>query len=191
METRLPSYNLQGEQACFFVLNSYTLSMSMTARVNLHDLAQELQIQTDGWNGFLHKPTGEFVGLQDEALSAAEEGTSDEEFADWEQEEIELAKRIIETDEYIALPSKWDIHEYNMMEDFCLAIENEKMRDVFLHAIRGKGAFRRFRDLAERAGVMKNWFEFRDEAYEEFAKEWCEKNDIPYTNEPRKEGEEL
>ncbi len=158
----------------------------MIAKVNLHDLAQELQIQTDGWKGFLHTPTGEFVGLQDEALSAAEEGTPDEDFADWEQEEIELAKRIIETDEYIALPSKWDIHEHSMMENFCFSIENEKMRDVFFDAISGNGAFRRFRDLAERAGVMKDWYKFRDEAYEEFGKKWCERNEIPYTNEPRK-----
>ncbi len=162
----------------------------MTAKVNLADLAEEMQAQSEGWHPFLHKPTGELVGVTDEMLSGADEDASLDDYPEWEREGIELAKRINETDEYIALPSKWDIHEYSMMEDFCLSIENEKMRDVFLQAIRGKGAFRRFRDLADRFGLIDDWYKFRDEAYEEFAKEWCEENDIPYTNEPQKEGDE-
>ncbi len=159
------------------------------AKVNLKELAQELQVQSEGYHGFLHKPTGELVGVTDEMFAAAEDDVLLDDYPEWEREGIELAKRINETDGYIRLPGKLDIHEYSMMEDFCLSIEDEKTRNLFLRGIRGKGAFGRFRDFAETYGLMDDWYGFRDEAYEEFAKNWCEENDIAYTNERQKKGE--
>ena len=49
-----------------------------------------------------------------------------------------------------------------------------------LDAIRGSGAFRRFKSMADRHGLIEDWYNFRDEAYEEIAKGWLEEHEIAY-----------
>ncbi len=55
--------------------------------------------------------------------------------------------------------SKYDIHEYNIMEDFVLSIDDNKLSDELYYAIKGKGVFRRFKDLIQRYGIAdrKDW----------------------------------
>lgn len=48
-----------------------------------------------------------------------------EDFPEWEHENIKAAKEILETDDYISLPAKFDIHEYAIMEQFCLSINDD------------------------------------------------------------------
>jgi len=47
-------------------------------------------------------------------------------------------------------------------------------------ALRGKGAFQRFKDALERVCLVDEWYEYRRKAYIKAAREWCERNDIPY-----------
>ncbi|WP_276662556.1 UPF0158 family protein [Syntrophomonas wolfei] len=49
-----------------------------------------------------------------------------------------------------------------------------------LYAIRGRGAFRRFKDKVQRLGIQQQWDKFREEAFKEIAIDWCEYNNIPY-----------
>jgi hypothetical protein len=56
------------------------------------------------------------------------------------------AKEVISSDDYLPLPSKFDIHEYHIMEEFCYSVVDEKIRRVLSDKIRGSGAFRRFKD---------------------------------------------
>ena len=93
-------------------------------------------------------------------------------------------KKVLSLDgDYLKLPSKFDIDEYEIMERFCLSIPNEKTSDVFLDMIRGSGAFRRFKDLIYRYGIEKDWFKFRDQAYKEIAISWLESNGFAYTDD--------
>lgn len=45
-------------------------------------------------------------------------------------------------------------------------------------AIRGKGAFRRFKDCLFDLGMEQEWYKYRDACYEKIAREWCEKHGI-------------
>lgn len=45
-------------------------------------------------------------------------------------------------------------------------------------AIRGKGAFRRFKDCLFDLGMEETWYKFRDACYEKIAREWCKKYGI-------------
>jgi len=87
---------------------------------------------------------------------------------------------IVNWDKYIALPDKYDINEYSIMENFCFSLDNEKIMNELLYAIRGRGAFRRFKDKVQRLGIQQQWDNFREEAFKEIAIEWCEYNNIPY-----------
>ena len=115
--------------------------------------------------------------LSDEAISMAENEATD--YSDWQEEDINIAKHYLETpDDFIDLPSQYDVDEYRMMEDFALNLENEKFTDQLIFALKGKGAFRRFKDAVLSLEIEKDWYQFRDTRYKEFALDWCEENGI-------------
>jgi hypothetical protein len=41
-------------------------------------------------------------------------------YPEWGQEAIQVAGEVLGSDDYISLPSQFDIHEYKIMEEFCL-----------------------------------------------------------------------
>ena len=80
----------------------------------------------------------------------------------------------------IVLPSKYEINEYSMMEDFIETIQDTLLYNQLLIAINGSGAFRRFKDTCINFGIIDNWYKFRDEKYKELAINWCKENDIDF-----------
>jgi len=67
-----------------------------------------------------------------------------------------------------------------MMEDFCYELKNQRHKDTLLDAIRGKGAFRRFKDKVHYLGIEEEWYSFRDGRYKQTAIEWCNNHDVRY-----------
>ena len=82
---------------------------------------------------------------------------------------------------FLALPSKFDVHECQIMEEFASSVEDEALRDELLSAIHGRGAFRYFKDVIHRRGVKEDWYNFRSEALREIAVEWLEENGLTYS----------
>lgn len=80
----------------------------------------------------------------------------------------------------IVLPSKYEINEYSMMEDFIETIEDTLLYNQLLIAINGSGAFRRFKDTCINFGIIDNWYKFRDKKYKELAINWCKENNIDF-----------
>ena len=99
---------------------------------------------------------------------------------DCEEEEVELAQRVLDSDRYVALPTSWDVHEWRIMEAFCYSLDDEDIRGECLGAIRGRGAFRYFKDLLLRHGLRDSWYAFRGEALRKIAIEWCEEHEIAF-----------
>jgi hypothetical protein len=85
----------------------------------------------------------------------------------------------------LSLPSQFDIHEYEIMERFCLSLEDERLSDELLYQIRGSGAFRRFNEAIYRYGIEQDWFQFKEQAYGEIAIAWLEDHGIAYINDLR------
>lgn len=92
-----------------------------------------------------------------------------------ENEELieEISDGFIE--DYIPLPGQYEINEYHMMEEFIYELSVGKNQDVLERAIRGKGAFRRFKDCLYGLGLEQSWYKFRDNSYEKVARDWCER----------------
>lgn len=67
-----------------------------------------------------------------------------------------------------------------MMGQFADNVCDNRKRELLLVALEGKGAFRRFKDTLDRTGLAGEWYKFRDGAYIEIAREWCEENEIFY-----------
>ena len=67
------------------------------------------------------------------------------------------------------------------MERFCLSVDDEDMRDDLCNAIRGRGAFRSFKDKIHEYGIAEDWYQYRDAALRDIAVTWCEAHGIAYT----------
>lgn len=101
-----------------------------------------------------------------------------------QEEDDEVIEEMIEEGwktRFFRLPGKFDINEYHFMEDF---IDEEvpagNMQDRFYSAIRGRGAFRKFREMLERFDLLDEWYVYKEEAQKKLAIEWCEENEFNY-----------
>jgi len=150
-------------------------------RVKLSDLIEGMDFQSDECFSYLNTATGEVVSVTTEELRAIEEDAPLEDFPAWQHDAIRIAKDIIETDSYLQLPDRFEINEYRIMERFCLSVDDEDMRDDLCDAIRGRGAFRRFKDRMQLYGMAEEWYRYRDAALREIAVAWCEAHGISYT----------
>jgi hypothetical protein len=151
----------------------------MAASPKVQDLIDAFEMQNDECAAFLDRGTGEIHVISHDTLRMAEDETDvASRRHGWEKEELELARRVLESDRYVELPTSRDVHEWGIMEEFCYALDDGGLRADFLAAIQGRGAFRYFRDLLFRHGLRDSWYAFRAEALRKIALEWCEENEI-------------
>jgi hypothetical protein len=151
--------------------------------VSLNDIVQEMQIISDTMTVYFQQSTGKFVMITDDYAYAAESDAPLNDRPEWEQKIIrETAEFLANEDDgdNVPLPTRYDIHEYAIMERFCDTVENRKIANDLFRSIAGKGAFRRFKDALHRHGIEKNWYAYRDDAYKEIAREWCEEHSISW-----------
>jgi hypothetical protein len=153
----------------------------MEARVILSDIIEGMEFQSDESSSFLNKQTGEVVLMTDYAMRAAEENEPLEDVPDWEKELVSIAREILaESGQYIQLPTKYDIDEYSIMENFCMSLDKKEIGDILYDLISGSGAFRRFKDAVYKYRVEDEWNTFRENAIKEIAIEWCRQNNIEF-----------
>lgn len=152
----------------------------MTAKARLKQIADGIDSQSDEDSAYFDRETGEVLVVSREEMGAAEEGEPLDDVPEWQQELIETARKILNDNDgrYLPIPGKWDFHEYEVMERFCLSLDDEEQSDDLFDAIRGRGAFRRFKDGIHRLGIQDDWYRFRDGALLELAAGWAEENGI-------------
>lgn len=153
----------------------------MSIQVKLNDIIEELEIQFEESRALLNIKTGEIVLVTSEELRAAEDDESFDHLPDWQQEDRKVAIDVVENFEnYIELPTKYEINEYEIMEDFCQTESDQRKQDSLLRAIRGKGAFRRFKDQLIDFEMEDRWYAYREERFKQIAIKWCQVNNINY-----------
>ena len=104
----------------------------MAVQVKLKDIIEGLEFLTDEGSSYLNMTTGEVVYVTTEELRAAEEDEPLEDFPEWQHDAIRIARDIVETEHYLPLPDRFEINEYQIMERFCLSVDDEDMRDEAL-----------------------------------------------------------
>src|SRR6266566_4629408 len=146
----------------------------MAATALLKDIVDALEMQFDESPSFLNLDTGQLETVSKDLLREAEESDDDEEpdLPAWQKQEWETARRIVSTDRFLRLPTKFDVHEWSIMQDFAHSVESDRIREELLNALHGTGALRYFKDTLRRHRIEKAWFTFRDEALERIAIDW-------------------
>ena len=139
--------------------------------VSLHLIRDAIETASDEWIQYLDIETMEIVRLPEYPFAG-----------EYDEEEQALADLIEEKWQirFFRLPSKLDIHEYSIMEKFIWSLPEGKMQDSLENAIRGKGAFRRFKDGIYRFGIEQQWYDFQENKYRTLAIEWCENHNFAY-----------
>jgi hypothetical protein len=155
----------------------------MPAAVLLTDIVNELEMQFDEQPSFLDLDTGQVETVSRELLRNAEEaedGGLEPSLPAWQKEQWEIAKRIVSTDRFVPLPSKFDADDWDIMHDFARSIRSEKIRADLQDAVHGAGAFRHFKHMLRIHRLEPRWHEFRTAALRQIAIEWCKENDIAW-----------
>ena len=125
--------------------------------VNLDEIVDAIESIEDEETAYLDPQTGkiQYTGSDDENM--------DERSDDW-----------------IALPDKYERGDYHNMELFIEQVEDGEAGDWLENAIRGKGAFRRFRAAADKFHLLQDWSDFEALQHKKLAIAWCEENGIIY-----------
>src|SRR6266850_4638842 len=156
----------------------------MPMPVKLADLVEQLSIASDDIAVYLNKRTGEFVtlssydilGFEDEDDFADAEDPDEpdrlEDEPEWLKEEHRIRREVLNSDDYLALPDKFDIHDWQIMQDFCGSVKDARLREQLLGLIRGRGAFGRFNAAIRSVGIESAWHQFHERVLEQIAIEW-------------------
>jgi len=155
----------------------------MAATVYLHKVVDEMDLLSDEITAYLNRRTGELRSVHDDEVIMAEDDIDLEALPEWQRNDIPVIREILESEDWILLPSSHDINEWSLMEAYSLSMESLELRDELLRSIQGKGAFRHFKDTIRRHGIEEKWYEYRRAAFEAIAIVWLEENEIPYTRE--------
>lgn len=152
----------------------------MSNKIKLDLIVGEMEFQSDFSSSFYNKETREIRSVTEEEIGMAEDEVSTEGLHEWLKEAVEIAEEVLYGDTWIPLPSKFEINEYAIMEEFCLLIRNDRISEIMYNSIKGKGAFSRFRKNIKRYNIEDDWYKFQNEALKTIAIEWCESNNIDY-----------
>ena len=156
----------------------------MALPVSLREVVDTFEMLSDHNSAYLNRRTGEIFVVDEEfSISEDDEDFELEDTPEWQRELIAKAQEIHHNEDWLALPDKFEIHEWNIMDQFCRSITSEPKRKHLMGAIRARGAFGHFRRMIDEFGLVQQWISFRDTTLEEIAVDWLEAHQIPYTRE--------
>ena len=153
----------------------------------LSELIEALEFESEEHATRVDLQNGCVVRVDNSALSAVENEDEDalNDLPDWQKEEVEVARAIVgdSGERFVAAPGKFDFHEYRQMERFIGTVENAETAEQLWRAVKGKGAFRYFKDTASRLGLLEQWYRYRDDALKEFVVEWAGAHNVPFEDD--------
>ena len=86
-------------------------------------------------------------------------------------------------DDYIRMPSNYELDSYGRMEMFIDSLDNQEHQMKLYKAINGKGAFRRFKDTLIYLGIRESWFAYERKLNIKLAKSILEDYELEYIND--------
>ncbi len=147
------------------------------------------------WN-YLDLDTGEIVMVTEdtrqqlealieatdaETLEAIHMAIHNQELPDWEKDSLAGAALVefADNSRFVEIPRTDSREGYADMEAFIETVSQAHVQELLQVAIRGKGAFRRFKDvLVDYPEERERWFTFRDERLRQRVLDWLEMEDI-------------
>ena len=136
--------------------------------IKLEQVIEAIEMSDDFFTSFWDTKTGETVYLADPLLNG-------------ETDEVLAAEIENDPKRFLRFPTKYEIHEYRIMEDFIEQLSPGKVQSNLSYSIRGKGAFRRFKDSICYHGLEQQWYDYLEKAYRDIAVRWCTEEGLAYS----------
>jgi len=149
----------------------------MPLPLSLKEVVDELDTLSQGMVAYCNRRTGKVTSVTQEMLAAAEE---EDDLSGFDDDMLAELRDIVSSEDWVALPDSFEIHEWEVLQDFVNEVGDDRIREELQRAIRGSVAFRRFKEIARRHGVEESWFDFKRSALEKVAREALEAAGIPY-----------
>ena len=152
----------------------------MVSVISLREVVEALETLSDDCVSYLDPDSGEIITVTEEERRLVEDESLDD-VPEWQRELLLRIRVVLQSDRFLELPDRFDIHEWSIMGEFARGQDNDRIRQELLDAIHGAGAFRMFRGLIRRLGIEQNWYQFREKALTEIARDWLEEHKLRYT----------
>lgn len=148
--------------------------------VSLKEIVSEWDMSSDMSRLYLNKQTGKLYTVSEhDDFDFDDNDDTEDEIPEWQRQHRDQLREIEESDDWILVPAKDTHEEYRIMDRFCLA-QDEKLVELLMTAISGKGAFRRFKDVFHRHDLGKAWYAYHDAWAMEEIKNWLDVSGIAY-----------
>lgn len=142
-------------------------------------LAMETSNEFEGSIWYLDTDTGEVIHIDSSVMEDIEDEDDEaiDDYPEWMKEMAEVANVVLADNRgrFKEIPKIASYESYEIMERFILDIKDERIRNRLFGAIKGKGAFRRFKNtISEWPELEKQWFAYRDETMRKEVINWLE-----------------
>jgi len=149
----------------------------MAATVLLSEVVEALELANDEMSSYVNQKTGKVVTIGHEELRLAERDDPGD-LPDWQSEAVEEARQVLTSDDWLTLPGKFEIHEWEIMARFGQSLPDSRLAGEIDEAIHGSGAFRMFKSTIRRLGIEQAWYDFKQRALEDMARDWLEAHEL-------------
>ena len=140
--------------------------------IDLDDIVDAIQGGSNSVEYYLNTRSGEII-MRDEHLSTRELMEIDDEI-DKQYEDL------------ILIPDSRDAGDIRMMREYSWTLPDGAAKDALTTALSGgKGIFKRFKNAVSQYGLLNEWYEYEDDRYMQFAKDWCQANEVAFEEVPK------
>lgn len=140
--------------------------------IDLDDIVDAIQGGSNSVEYYLNTRTGEII-MRDDRLSVRELNDIDD----------ELDKVY---DSILLIPTSRDAGDIRMMREFTWTLPDGQAKDALTTALGNrKGIFQRFRNVLNSFNLLNDWYEYEDDRYMEFARNWCRDNEVAFEEVPK------
>ena len=155
----------------------------MTVTVSLRRVVDELDALIDESAAYLNRETGELYSVRDEEAGMVDDGVDPDGLPEWLSDEMPKIREVLESEDWLPLPTRFDIHEWAIMDGFARSVDDPDLRDELMTAIRGRGAFRCFKDAVYRRGIHEDWYRHKDAWLGRIVTDWLDEHGIDNVRE--------
>jgi hypothetical protein len=151
-----------------------TIKRNIGNPINLSELIEAFDMQSTHISFYVNQKSGKIIFLTEDEITTVEN-------EDEESDESNYTKEILDSEDFIEIPSQYELNKYEIMTDFIISLEDNKAKEFLVKTIKGKGAFRRFHATIQAHKIENQWYQFLKSRLRELAIEWCNFNGLVYT----------